>query len=573
MDTLIIVALCLSVVGNIINAWGMIIMKMGHEKANAKRMRRALDRYLEMCAAEAEGRPIDGDAGMRTKSVQSAALSSAFLREPKWWVGMVIYISGSLMHVGALGFGPSALLNPMGGLTLVANVLSSPIMLGETLTKVDIIGTCVIVVGITLVILFGPHSEESNTMDELLDRFDRHAFLVWTGCIWSITFGCWLVSIYIEGTNKRDQVQMDGSLKPRGAVFLALTYTNIKGVMGGFTMLFSKIAMEAMDGGNFERWETYFFILVFVGFNFGMEYWRQKALSLFSTMYVVPLMQVSLVVLSVISGGIFFSEFDSMDTVQLVIFGTGVAIICSGVAILSAVTEGRKLRQVKPFTKLKAACIAIWSIFALRSLVKKRKGQIEGVGCAYAKPSVSMSESRRLHEMELAVRGTYSPVVVDNSSVPHNDLEQQMEDKGMGAFSAGTGSRRSIVTGSAGKIGFSEGKEAAVSPVNYAGSYPFSASTPVFSSGGGGKGSRMDFDEIVPRALLMNGVVNEPPNVQDALPPQCGPLDLEGINAPARPRSGHLPPLDVHHVRDLDDNPEQEGQDEEAFSSVSDVGL
>ena len=64
--------------------------------------------------------------------------------------------------------------------------------------------------------------------------------------------------------------------------------------------MFAEVCAESGEGENqFVKWETYLFFVLFVGFNFGMEYWRQKALNLFSTMYCVPLFQVSLVIFSV----------------------------------------------------------------------------------------------------------------------------------------------------------------------------------------------------------------------------------------------------------------------------------
>lgn len=420
MDSKVILALCLSIVGNIINAWGMIFMKIGHERANAKRMNAALQKYLEIRETEeAEPRsPLSksAEAGKQTKEGKSASLSADFLKESIWWAGMGIYGLGSMMHVTSLGFGPSALLNPMEGLTLVANALSAPVLLGERLTTVDIIGTVVIVIGITMVVIFGPHSETTNTMDELLDRFNwcsdvicDHAFVLWSVGVWGITIAAYTGAQYMEYINRRDDVNMDGSLKPRGATFLAMTYTNIKGVMGGFTMLFGKIMMEALDGAYFGRWETYLFIFVFIAFNFGMEYWRQKALNLFSTMYAVPLMQVSLVVMSVMTGGIFFSEFNNLETLDMIMFFSGVAIICIGVAILSMVSESRKLNEISPRTRLRAVFIAVRSIVAMKAMVLKKHQMLPGVEMDPRK-QVSATFSGGYHQPRPTSPYGYGPV-------------------------------------------------------------------------------------------------------------------------------------------------------------------
>jgi len=361
----------------------MIFMKIGHELANAKRMHLALQRYMEIRALEEAGVKQDANAA-KDQVDGTAELSAGFLKESKWWAGMATYGVGSLMHVASLGFGPSALLNPMEGLTLVANTLSAPPLLGEELTNYDIVGTAVIVGGTMLVVFFGPHSQEEHTADQLLAKFGNTPFVMWSVCIWSTTGVAYGISKYIEHINQRDGIQMDGSLNPRGSTFLALMYTSTKGVMGGYTMLFGKmfaeVCAESGEGENqFVKWETYLFFVLFVAFNFGMEYWRQKALNLFSTMYCVPLFQVSLVIFSVFTGAIFFDEFSGLSTLNLTMFFVGVIVICIGVVILSVVTENRKLRLISPKKKMKAAFWAVTAICFLKAGVKKTQNPKIGI--------------------------------------------------------------------------------------------------------------------------------------------------------------------------------------------------
>jgi len=377
METAIIVALCLSIVGNIINAWGMIYMKIGHEAANAKTMRKSLQKYMEMRALEEAGEKQDSSVA-KPGQKKTAELSGGFLKQCKWWIGMALYGGGSFMHVASLGFGPSALLNPMEGLTLVANTLSAPSCLGEAITKYDIWGTIVIVVGTLMVVLFGPHSSEEYTAEEILDRFGNSPFIIWSACLWTCTGVAYTISRYIEYINERDDIQMDGTLNPRGSIFLALTYTSTKGVMGGYTMLFGKmfaeVVAESGEGDNqFVKWETYLFFVLFIGFNFLMEYWRQKALNLFSTMYCVPLFQVTLVIFAVFTGAIFFDEFSGLSVLNLCLFFLGIVIICIGVVILSVMTESRKMNAVKPRTKMRAAFLAVAAIFFLKPKSKRSR--------------------------------------------------------------------------------------------------------------------------------------------------------------------------------------------------------
>merc|ERR1712195_111389 len=96
VETTILVALVLSIVGNIINAWGMIYMKIGHESANAKKLKAMLQRFMELRAAEVAGTKQDSDAHNDTTG--SAELSAGFMKECEWWIGMATYGIGSFMH-------------------------------------------------------------------------------------------------------------------------------------------------------------------------------------------------------------------------------------------------------------------------------------------------------------------------------------------------------------------------------------------------------------------------------------------------------------------------------------------
>lgn len=168
MASPLVIAFSLSVVGNIINAWGMIAMKIGHERANAQRMHESLVRFMELQACP--GSPGSREAAADTKNLDSTDLSSAFLKQCVWWIGMLVYTVGSLMHVASLGYGPSALLNPMEGLTLVANTLTAPFALGEKLTIHDIVGTVVFLIGTAIVVTFGPHTTEEYTASGIMKR-------------------------------------------------------------------------------------------------------------------------------------------------------------------------------------------------------------------------------------------------------------------------------------------------------------------------------------------------------------------------------------------------------------------
>eukprot|EP00483_Globobulimina_turgida_P007752 UN07767 len=66
-----------------------------------------------------------------------------------------------------------------------------------------------------------------------------------------------------------------------------------------------------------------------------MEYFRQKALSHFGALYVVPTFSVISIILTSFLGMIFFEEYESFTLLSAVLFALGIIITLVGVLVLS----------------------------------------------------------------------------------------------------------------------------------------------------------------------------------------------------------------------------------------------
>ena len=56
----------------------------------------------------------------------------------------------------------------MGSLSLVTNIGFAHFWLGEETSKLDLVGTILILVGATIAVAFGDHDEQCYTMEELM---------------------------------------------------------------------------------------------------------------------------------------------------------------------------------------------------------------------------------------------------------------------------------------------------------------------------------------------------------------------------------------------------------------------
>ena len=101
----------------------------------------------------------------------------AFVLQPLWWAGFGGLLIGNVTDWVALAFAAASLITPVGATTIVANMWMSQWLLGETLTRRDVAGTCLIMVGVILVALFSSRAESCASVDTLLALYLEPGFL------------------------------------------------------------------------------------------------------------------------------------------------------------------------------------------------------------------------------------------------------------------------------------------------------------------------------------------------------------------------------------------------------------
>ena len=64
--------------------------------------------------------------------------------------------------------------------------------------------------------------------------------------------------------------------------------------------------------------------------------WQQRGLSYFPSVYIIPINQVSLIIMGTILGGVYFGEFRDFEAVDAVMFMFGILLTSFGVIVLAA---------------------------------------------------------------------------------------------------------------------------------------------------------------------------------------------------------------------------------------------
>lgn len=83
----------------------------------------------------------------------------AYVAQPVWLAGLLLVIGGSVGDFAALGFAAQSLITPVGGFTMVANVIFAHFWLGEHLSRLDLTGTAAVILGVVLIAAFASKKE------------------------------------------------------------------------------------------------------------------------------------------------------------------------------------------------------------------------------------------------------------------------------------------------------------------------------------------------------------------------------------------------------------------------------
>lgn len=136
-------------------------------------------------------------------------------------------------------------------------------------------------------------------------------------------------------------MQKNGNPIKHSAVILPSVYSFWSALVGTQSVVQAKILAELLavhTSGNeniFKEWFTYVTLVVWIA---TVVIWLHRlsgALKNFDPLFIIPLLQCSFIFFAIVSGGIFFEEFNNFDAYQWGGFSFGVIIMFSGLVLLT----------------------------------------------------------------------------------------------------------------------------------------------------------------------------------------------------------------------------------------------
>lgn len=244
-----------------------------------------------------------------------------------WVFGTTIFILGALLNFASYGFAPQSTLASLESIQFVTNLFLGKLLLKKKITEKMYLGTFLTVGGTVLTVSFS--SKEAETVEVVADLVGLWRNKVWIGYIIIIFLFAFLLHIaWVMNKNQKGSENV-----------MAAVYATFSALWGTLSVVFAKLLAQLVEfrADNvdiFAHWFTYVTILAWLLL---MVYWLYRlnyALGLYDPIFIIPLLQANFIFFAIVSGGIYFKEFNYMKTIQWVGFVSGIICMFSGIAYL-----------------------------------------------------------------------------------------------------------------------------------------------------------------------------------------------------------------------------------------------
>ncbi|KAG2230252.1 Non-imprinted in Prader-Willi/Angelman syndrome region protein 2 [Thamnidium elegans] len=267
-----------------------------------------------------------------TKEHGRATDSHRYLKNPVWWIGLIVMVMGEIMNFIGYTFAPAILITPLGALSVIIGAVLGSIFLNEKMGPIGIIGCLLSVIGAVIIIFHAPEDPEVQSVQELVAYMLKPGFL---------TYSIVVVLVVIV---------MIWKVVPRWGKTSPIVYLSICSLVGSLSVMAIKafgIAVKLTVAGNnqFNQPSTYIFGFMCILFILTQVNYFNKALDLFSTNVVNPIYYVCFTTATIIASAIMFQGWHTTSYTNTISLISGFMIIFSGVYLLDMVAPMSNLKS------------------------------------------------------------------------------------------------------------------------------------------------------------------------------------------------------------------------------------
>ncbi|XP_060529654.1 magnesium transporter NIPA2 [Cylas formicarius] len=254
--------------------------------------------------------------------LRASAGGYGYLKDWLWWLGLATMGVGELANFAAYAFAPASLVTPLGALSILVSAVLASKYLEEKLTCAGKTGCILCILGSVLIVVNSPKQEDSQSVDELMQRIWGTAFLNYILVVSSCSVICC-------------------ALIPKYGSRNVVLYVTICSAFGSLTVMACKalgltlknLVSESTSGNA--AWMLIFLLLsITVCILVQMNY-LNRALDVFDTSLVTPVYYVIFTLLVLVASSILFKEWTTMSRTNVLGLLSGFCLSVVSLFLLS----------------------------------------------------------------------------------------------------------------------------------------------------------------------------------------------------------------------------------------------
>lgn len=221
---------------------------------------------------------------------------------------------------------------PFGGLHIALGLPLAHFMNGEKLSMRTVLCNLVVLAGVMVVLLTGNHSSRTYGVRDLEALVLKPVFLACSGVLVALLLGLWARCLRANAPLGRQRVGL----------------TLLCGMLGSVTQVVAKAMSESLKDHAFTSPFTWACVVVAVTLALSQLFTLNHCLDRFPAVYVVPVVNSTIIVVGSLYAAVFFQEMDRWTTLSRVCVPLGIATTALGIGLLSTTPDEAMLDAEEP---------------------------------------------------------------------------------------------------------------------------------------------------------------------------------------------------------------------------------
>jgi len=196
-------------------------------------------------------------------------------------------------------------------------------------------GSFCVVAGTLVAVVWGPRNVYSFDLGHLKCFWAAPGWLLYLFLVIVVAASAEKINrVYQRAHDAGEPLQNDSWARP-------CAYATSSALLGTQSVVQAKVISELFElltakeqTSILSDWFFWFTLVLFAVTGFVWLYRLNKALKLYSPLFIIPLLQSNYIMCAVVSGGIYFQEFLEMKAHQWVLFILGIALMFYGLYLL-----------------------------------------------------------------------------------------------------------------------------------------------------------------------------------------------------------------------------------------------